>query len=256
MKQVSIVNKFDGSFGQKFNDDVKQQAWIDGCIAKNSWGLPERIVNKEPVDYDLEDVTEEIDAVTHEEEVIDYEQIDIVDALLAIVDGKIVLVETGEEVKEWEVDGNKYVLEIITHFEQEPKIIGRRETGSHTVVVVDAVAKVRLACQYTITIVNLDEDADYQLEKEIRKAQHRMSVCKFVIERVSARNKIVGMTAEQMGIFLAAFEDIIKLLQVGQLDMARAAIAAVEPIGNITQEELNLIVAICDAGLAKEAEIE
>ena len=257
MKQVSIENIKSGrKFGSKFNDDVKQQAWIDGCIARNSWGLPERIVNKEPIDYPLEDVIEEIEAITHEETVIDYKQIDIKDEKLAIKEDKVILVETGEEVKEWEVDGNKYVLSIITDFEAEPKIIGRREIGSHVVVVVDSVAKVKLKCQYVITIKNLATDPEYILEVELRKASHRMSVCKFVIERVSARNKIVGMTPQDMQIFLAAFEDIIKLLQVGQLDMARAAVAAVEPIGNITQAELDLIVSICDAGLVKEGEIE
>ena len=39
MKQVSIVNSVTGmSFGARFNNDTVMQAWIDGCIAKNSWG--------------------------------------------------------------------------------------------------------------------------------------------------------------------------------------------------------------------------
>ena len=211
MKKVLITKiKSIDKYGGKFNNDIEQQAWIDKNIASNSWGLPERIVNKEPVDYDLEDVIEEISAITHEED-----------------------------------DLSKPILDA------EGNIVGYEK-----MVVIDEVAKVKLKCQYVITITDLTNDPDYLLEKELRKAQSRIQTCQFVMQRVAARNRLVQLTEQQTQMFLQEYQPIIALLQVGELALAREQIAVLQPIGGITQDEINLIVGICDAGIAKEGAIE
>ena len=191
MKQVTILNnKNQNNYGQKFSNDSIMQIWIDACIADNSWGLAERIVNAEPVDYPLEDVTEEIPAV---------------------------------------VDENNNII---------------------------TPAQVKLCCQYTITISDLTNDPDYILEKELKKAGIRHDVCKFLRMRVSARNRIVGLTAEQTLVFITNYKSIIELLSVDELSLARAAIFALVPDESLLQSEIDLLVAIADAGILKESEVE
>lgn len=53
MKKVTIINKINGrEFGAKFEDDQKMQEWIDSCIAKNSWGKPEREISDEMISFE------------------------------------------------------------------------------------------------------------------------------------------------------------------------------------------------------------
>ena len=110
--------------------------------------------------------------------------------------------------------------------------------------------------EYTITITDLTTDIDYQLDVQMRKAKVRFDSCQYIMQRVAARNKLVQLTEKQTQMFLQEYQPIISLLQVGELGLAREAIAALVPVGGITQDEINLIVGICDAGIAKEGAIE
>ena len=64
MKKVIIKNKQGiQTHGSEMLDPTE---WIANCVANNSWGLPERIVDDVEGNYDPADVIEHIDLVVAE----------------------------------------------------------------------------------------------------------------------------------------------------------------------------------------------
>ena len=108
---------------------------------------------------------------------------------------------------------------------------------------------------YTVTITDLSTDPDYLLDVQMRKAQVRLDACQYIMKRVAARNRLVDLTDQQTQMFLQEYQPIIALLQVGELGLAKTAIAGLVPVGGITQDEINLIVGIADSYLQREAAI-
>jgi len=54
MYKIDIINELSGrTFGAKIESVSKKNAWIDSCIAKQSWGKNERYVSEEAISEEL-----------------------------------------------------------------------------------------------------------------------------------------------------------------------------------------------------------
>jgi len=55
MKEVKIISRFNQKqiSGQYFKDEIKMKTWINDCIKKNAWGLPEKWVHADDITPEL-----------------------------------------------------------------------------------------------------------------------------------------------------------------------------------------------------------